>query len=72
MIRAHEKTDDANEVNLENGTRHGIAIFSSPLANSRSVAELVVAEVCLLPRQLLNHSMTFFFSFSFSGGVTGI
>ena len=45
-----------NQVDLEYAARHGIAVFNSPFANSRSVAELVIAEIISLARQLGNRS----------------
>lgn len=45
-----------NQVNLEYAARHGIAVFNSPFANSRSVAELVIAEIIALARQLGDRS----------------
>ncbi|KAK5630717.1 hypothetical protein RRF57_006432 [Xylaria bambusicola] len=45
-----------NQVNLEYAARHGIAVFNSPFANSRSVAELVIAEIITLARQLGDRS----------------
>ncbi|OTB05791.1 hypothetical protein M426DRAFT_319474 [Hypoxylon sp. CI-4A] len=41
-----------NQVDLEYAAHHGIAVFNSPFANSRSVAELVIAEIISLARQL--------------------
>ena len=35
---------------------HGIAVFNSPFSNSRSVAELVIAEIIALARQLYDRS----------------
>ena len=35
---------------------HGIAVFNSPFSNSRSVAELVIAEIIALARQLGDRS----------------
>lgn len=46
-----------NQVDLEAATRHGIAVFNSPFANSRSVAELVVGEMVCLSRQLADRAM---------------
>jgi D-3-phosphoglycerate dehydrogenase len=46
-----------NQVDLEYAARHGIAVFNSPFANSRSVAELVIAEIIVLARQLGDRSM---------------
>lgn len=45
-----------NQVDLEFAARHGIAVFNSPFANSRSVAELVIAEIITLARQLGDRS----------------
>ncbi len=39
-----------NQVNLEAATRRGIAVFNAPFSNTRSVAELVIAEAILLLR----------------------
>ncbi|KAF8925200.1 D-3-phosphoglycerate dehydrogenase 2 [Dissophora ornata] len=41
-----------NQVDLEHASQKGIAVFNSPFSNSRSVAELVIAEIVLLSRQL--------------------
>ncbi|KIM93059.1 hypothetical protein OIDMADRAFT_173594 [Oidiodendron maius Zn] len=46
-----------NQVDLDYAARHGIAVFNSPFANSRSVAELVIAEIITLARQLGDRSM---------------
>jgi D-3-phosphoglycerate dehydrogenase len=45
-----------NQVDLEYAAKHGIAVFNSPFANSRSVAELVIAEIIVLARQLGDRS----------------
>ncbi|KAH8598031.1 hypothetical protein B0O99DRAFT_52444 [Bisporella sp. PMI_857] len=45
-----------NQVDLEYAAKHGIAVFNSPFANSRSVAELVIAEIIALARQLGDRS----------------
>ncbi|OAA64620.1 d-3-phosphoglycerate dehydrogenase [Niveomyces insectorum RCEF 264] len=45
-----------NQVDLEYAAQHGIAVFNSPFANSRSVAELIIAEVIALARQLGDRS----------------
>ncbi|KAI5862837.1 hypothetical protein GGS23DRAFT_569679 [Durotheca rogersii] len=45
-----------NQVDLEFAAHHGIAVFNSPFANSRSVAELVIAEIITLARQLGDRS----------------
>ncbi|KAI9890875.1 MAG: Phosphoglycerate dehydrogenase ser3 [Vezdaea aestivalis] len=45
-----------NQVDLEYAANHGIAVFNSPFSNSRSVAELVIAEIIALARQLGDRS----------------
>ncbi|TGO37322.1 hypothetical protein BHYA_0100g00220 [Botrytis hyacinthi] len=45
-----------NQVDLDYAAAHGIAVFNSPFANSRSVAELVIAEIIVLARQLGDRS----------------
>ncbi|KAL0640522.1 D-3-phosphoglycerate dehydrogenase 2 [Maublancomyces gigas] len=45
-----------NQVDLEFAAKHGITVFNSPFSNSRSVAELVIAEVIVLARQLGDRS----------------
>lgn len=45
-----------NQVDLQYAARQGIAVFNSPFANSRSVAELVIGEVIVLARQLGDRS----------------
>ena len=39
-----------NQVDLDAATRRGIAVFNAPFSNTRSVAELVIAEAILLLR----------------------
>ncbi|MEP4466410.1 phosphoglycerate dehydrogenase, partial [Marinobacter alexandrii] len=39
-----------NQVNLQAATRRGIAVFNAPFSNTRSVAELVLAQAILLLR----------------------
>ncbi|KAI0019644.1 D-3-phosphoglycerate dehydrogenase 1 [Xylariomycetidae sp. FL0641] len=46
-----------NQVDLEFAAHQGIAVFNSPFANSRSVAELVIAEIITLARQLGDRSL---------------
>jgi D-3-phosphoglycerate dehydrogenase len=41
-----------NQVNLENARQKGVAVFNAPHSNTRSVAELVIAEMIALSRQL--------------------
>lgn len=45
-----------NQVDLNYAARKGIAVFNSPFANSRSVAELVICEIICLARQLCDRS----------------
>lgn len=45
-----------NQVDLKYAASHGIAVFNSPFANSRSVAELVIGEIIALARQLGDRS----------------
>ncbi|PFH50818.1 hypothetical protein AMATHDRAFT_144237 [Amanita thiersii Skay4041] len=45
-----------NQVDLPAAARAGIPVFNSPFSNSRSVAELVMAEVVGLSRQLFERS----------------
>jgi len=46
-----------NQVDLDYAAKQGIAVFNSPFANSRSVAELVIAEIITLARQLGDRSL---------------
>jgi D-3-phosphoglycerate dehydrogenase len=41
-----------NQVDLSSAKSHGIAVFNAPHSNTRSVAELVIAEMIALSRQL--------------------
>ncbi|KAJ2615753.1 D-3-phosphoglycerate dehydrogenase 2 [Coemansia sp. RSA 1365] len=45
-----------NQVDLNFAASRGICVFNSPFSNSRSVAELVIAEIILLSRQLGDRS----------------
>ena len=45
-----------NQVDLDYAAKRGIAVFNSPFANSRSVAELVIGEIIALARQLGDRS----------------
>ena len=45
-----------NQVDIKYAAEHGIAVFNSPFSNSRSVAELVIAEIIALARQLCDRS----------------
>ncbi|KAF3479584.1 D-3-phosphoglycerate dehydrogenase 2 [Arthroderma uncinatum] len=46
-----------NQVDLQYAANHGIAVFNSPFSNSRSVAELMIAEIITLARQLGDRSL---------------
>lgn len=46
-----------NQVDLDFAAKQGIAVFNSPFANSRSVAELVIGEIITLARQLGDRSL---------------
>lgn len=46
-----------NQVDLEYASKMGIAVFNSPFSNSRSVAEMVIAEIIILARQLGDRSV---------------
>src|SRR5437016_12851052 len=37
-----------NQIDMNESTQRGIAVFNSPFSNTRSVAELVIAEIILL------------------------
>jgi len=41
-----------NQVNLQVANRLGVPVFNAPYSNTRSVAELVIAELVILSRQL--------------------
>jgi D-3-phosphoglycerate dehydrogenase len=43
-----------NQVDLEESTKHGIAVFNAPYSNTRSVAELVIGVSVLLIRRILD------------------
>lgn len=46
-----------NQVDLEYAAKQGVAVFNSPFSNSRSVAELVIAYIITLARQLGDRSI---------------
>jgi D-3-phosphoglycerate dehydrogenase / 2-oxoglutarate reductase len=46
-----------DQVNMEAATRHGVAVFNAPFSNTRSVAELTIAEVVMLARRAAQKSM---------------
>jgi D-3-phosphoglycerate dehydrogenase / 2-oxoglutarate reductase len=43
-----------NQIDMNECTRLGVAVFNSPFSNTRSVAELVIAEVILLLRRAVD------------------
>ena len=45
-----------NQVALDAARVHGVPVFNAPFSNTRSVAELVIAEVIALSRQLADRS----------------
>lgn len=45
-----------NQVDLKAAQRRGVAVFNSPFSNTRSVAELTIAEVVALHRRLADQS----------------
>ena len=45
-----------NQVDLASANRHGVPVFNAPFSNTRSVAELVIAEIVVLSRQLGDRS----------------
>ena len=47
-----------NQVDLQAASEHGVAVFNAPFSNTRSVAELVLAEAILLLRGVPEKSAT--------------
>ena len=45
-----------NQVDLKSANVHGVPVFNAPFSNTRSVAELVIAEIVMLTRQLGDRS----------------
>lgn len=41
-----------NQIELDEANRHGIPVFNAPYSNTRSVAELIIAELVALARRL--------------------
>jgi D-3-phosphoglycerate dehydrogenase len=41
-----------NQIDLASATRRGVAVFNAPFSNTRSVVELVIAEIIALTRRL--------------------
>lgn len=46
-----------NQIALPEARRRGVAVFNSPFSNTRSVAELTIAEIIALHRRLLDQSV---------------
>lgn len=46
-----------DQVDLKAATRRGVAVFNAPFSNTRSVAELTIAEVVMLARRAAQRSM---------------
>jgi len=46
-----------DQVDLDAAAKRGIAVFNAPFSNTRSVAELVIAEVVMLARRAAHRSM---------------
>ncbi|MGK5084828.1 phosphoglycerate dehydrogenase [Bdellovibrionota bacterium FG-1] len=46
-----------NQIELEAAKARGIPVFNAPFGNTRSVAEMIIAEVIMLSRQLAHRSM---------------
>lgn len=45
-----------NQVDLESANRRGTPVFNAPFSNTRSVAEMIIAEIIFLARQLGDRS----------------
>lgn len=45
-----------NQIDLEAASRAGVAVFNAPFSNTRSVAELILAEIVVLSRSLGDRS----------------
>ena len=45
-----------NQISLDEAHRHGVPVFNAPFSNTRSVAELVMAEIVFLARKLGDRS----------------
>jgi D-3-phosphoglycerate dehydrogenase / 2-oxoglutarate reductase len=46
-----------DQVDLDAAARRGVAVFNAPFSNTRSVAELTIAEVVMLARRAVQRSM---------------
>lgn len=47
-----------NQIDLPGSSLHGVAVFNAPYSNTRSVAELVIAEIIMLIRRVLPKVIT--------------
>ena len=45
-----------NQVALDHANRRGVPVFNAPFSNTRSVAEMIIAEIVMLARQLGDRS----------------
>ncbi|MBL7860834.1 MAG: phosphoglycerate dehydrogenase [Cyclobacteriaceae bacterium] len=45
-----------NQIDLKDATKRGIAVFNAPYSNTRSVVELVIGEIILLIRNIVDKS----------------
>jgi D-3-phosphoglycerate dehydrogenase len=45
-----------NQVDLVSANKHGVPVFNAPFSNTRSVAEMIIAEIVVLARQLGDRS----------------
>lgn len=45
-----------NQVDLQSANRYGVPVFNAPFSNTRSVAEMVIAEIVMLSRHLGDRS----------------
>ncbi|HVK72741.1 MAG TPA: phosphoglycerate dehydrogenase [Kofleriaceae bacterium] len=45
-----------NQIRLSHANKRGVPVFNAPFSNTRSVAEMVIAEVIVLSRQLFDRS----------------
>ena len=52
LVCAGTFTIGTNQIDLPEAAKHGVAVFNAPYSNTRSVAELAIAEIIALARQL--------------------
>ena len=45
-----------NQVDVDDANKHGVPVFNAPFSNTRSVAEMILAEIVVLSRQLGDRS----------------